>query len=96
MCVQVAEINVPQVRTIDDAEIRQRDAAIAAFRAQWKSDGQLQLPEGIAEVLRGGAEEGCSSEDTSDEAYAARHRPKEDEERQRFLGISGDGRPPAM
>jgi hypothetical protein len=74
---------------LDEAEILKREAAVAAYRCQWKSQGRVQLPGEMAEVMRGPASEGSSSEDTSDEAYAARHKPKEAEERQRFLGLSG-------
>lgn len=67
----------------------QREATVAAFRCHLKSQGQVQMPDELQEVLRGQPGEGSSSEDTSDEAYATRHRPFEDEERQRFLGVSG-------
>lgn len=86
----MAEISVPQVRTLNEAEMKQREAAMAAFRFHWKSDGHVQMPDGMGEMMKGAADEGSSSEDTSDEAYAARHKPKEDEERQRFLGIPGE------
>ena len=91
-CVQVAEINTPEVRLLPDGEIMQREATVAAFRCHLKSQGQVQMPDELHEVLRGQPGEGSSSEDTSDEAYATRHRPFEDEERQRFLGVSGGER----
>ncbi|BDA41501.1 probable Bromodomain-containing protein 9 at N-terminal half [Coccomyxa sp. Obi] len=89
--VQVAEINTPEVRLLPEGELMQREATVAAFRCHLKSQGQVQMPDELQEVLRGQPGEGSSSEDTSDEAYATRHRPFEDEERQRFLGVSGGG-----
>ena len=89
VCAQVAEINTPQVRMLPDGELMQREAVVAAFRCHLKSQGQVQMPDELRDVLQGEPGEGSSSEDTSDEAYMARHRPREDEERQRFLGIPG-------
>lgn len=80
---------MPEVRLLPEAEIMQREAAVAAFRCNLKSQGQVQMPDELQDVLRGQPGEGSSSEDTSDEAYMTRHQPKEEEERQRFLGIPG-------
>ncbi len=74
---------------LPDGELMQREAVVAAFRCHLKSQGQVQMPDELRDVLQGEPGEGSSSEDTSDEAYMARHRPREDEERQRFLGIPG-------
>ena len=93
--LQVAEISTPQVRPIPAAELELRAAAGAAYAAAAReaaaSGAQPDvraLPAEYADFLGGGG--GSSSEDTSDEAYAARHKAGQEEERARFLGAGGE------
>lgn len=89
--LQVSNIHIPQVRTLSNSELAARAAAIAALQALagGPKRGRSLPPEVLALC---DPDEGSSSEDTSDSAYAAMHAPLEEEEQIRLNGVPGEMR----
>ncbi|KAF8062903.1 Scube1 [Scenedesmus sp. PABB004] len=90
-------IHIPSVREIPREEWDARRSAATAWRRivaqHGPRNGMARPPPEVRRVLEAAAAaEGSSSEDTSDEAYAALHKPLEEDEHLRLCGPTGGGR----
>ncbi|GAB4819741.1 hypothetical protein N2152v2_006787 [Parachlorella kessleri] len=87
---QVKTIDTPKVRLLPAEELKQREEALAAYSANLREG--VKEPKAAKPLLAVCPEEeqGTSSEeDISDEAFAARHRALEEEERLRYQSYAG-------
>mmetsp|Transcript_2334 Transcript_2334/g.5224 ORF Transcript_2334/g.5224 Transcript_2334/m.5224 type:complete len:995 (+) Transcript_2334:165-3149(+) len=85
---QASAIYIPPVRELPDMELTARKVAMTAWSEDYQAygDSALQLPPPEVEAVLDG-DEGSSSEDTSDEAYVARHALMEEEEHTRYQAV---------
>lgn len=87
----MSAIHIPPVRTLPDDDLAARAAACTTWHAAFAAQGEAGLgrpPPEVRTVLQS-LDEGSSSEDTSDEAYRARHKPMEEDEHLRLSGYPG-------
>jgi hypothetical protein len=83
------------VRELPEDEQLARTTAATVWNSQYSARGEaalLEPPAAVDAVLQNCLqEEGSSSEDTSDEAYAAMHRIMEDDEHRRYAAVVAEG-----
>lgn len=82
---QVKTIDTPRVRLLPQTEVKKRQAAIEAYGVQKKDGGDEMAAREAIDALCPG--EGSSDEDSSDEAYLARHQQMEAAERLRYEAV---------
>lgn len=88
--MQVKNIDTPKVRLLPATEVKNRLAAITAYGTsikQGKSDKEKEALAAIDTLCPG---ESSDEEDTSDEAYVARHAIMEVEEKARYNSLIED------
>lgn len=84
---QVKTIDTPRVRVLANPEIKKRQAAVEQYELKLK-EGEVskEAAEAIDALCPG---ESSGEEDTSDEAYLARHQEMEAVERERYEAVLG-------